>query len=114
MREKRAGLLSLTNMGRDKRDCEGCGATGAPSARLSRFEERVGELLMAVRLGVMGPDPFDLRLEQGDALKQLVLGVSVERLFGELARRISADPGEIVLHACRMILGPLAVNGGEH
>ena len=99
MREKRASLLLLTNMGRDKRDCERGGATGAPSARLSGFEERVGELLVAVRLGVVGPDPFDLGFEQRYALQQLVLGVAVERLLGELARRISADPGEIVLHA---------------
>ncbi len=59
-------------------------------------------------------DPRDFGLERGHALHQLVLRIAVERLAGQPARGVTADPGEIVLHDSKIEFGPLAVNGGDH
>src|SRR5688572_76668 len=98
MRQKRRSAFSLRRIwGAGGANARGGGPDAAPSARLSRLEQLVGERAVARRPGVLGPDPFDLGLEQRDALDQLVLRIGIERLLGELARGISAHAWEIVV-----------------
>jgi hypothetical protein len=52
---------------------------------------------VAGRLGVLRLDPFDLGLEQRDAIHQLVLRIGVERLAGQQARGVAARAWQIIV-----------------
>ena len=95
------GLLLSGIWGAEARLLRGSGPAAAPSARVSRLEQRVGQLALLRRFRVVRADPSDLRFEQRDALQQLVLRIGIERFAGKPARGVTADPGEIVLHACQ-------------
>ena len=70
----------------------------ARSSVRSRLEQRVGQLAMIGRPGVLRANAGDFRLQQGHAIEQFVLGICVQRLLGQEARRISALTGEVVFH----------------